>query len=58
MIQSMPVWVMTPSTPVLAMTAFWLALAVLGMGLYPQPFAEIMHASVNELLKHLSISKL
>ena len=35
-----------------------LALAVLGMGLYPQPFAEIMHASVNELLKHLSISKL
>ena len=33
-------------------------MAVLGMGLYPQPFAEIMHASVNELLKHLSISKL
>ena len=27
-----------------------LALAVLGMGLYPLPFTEVMHASVNELL--------
>jgi NADH-quinone oxidoreductase subunit M len=35
-----------------------LALAVLGMGLYPLPLTEIMHASVNELLKHLAVSKL
>jgi len=35
-----------------------LALAVLGMGLYPLPFTEVMHASVNELLKHLAASKL
>jgi NADH-quinone oxidoreductase subunit M len=35
-----------------------LAIAVLGMGLYPLPFTEIMHASVNELLKHVAISKL
>jgi NADH-quinone oxidoreductase subunit M len=35
-----------------------LALAVLGMGLYPLPLTEVMHASVNELLKHLAASKL
>jgi NADH-quinone oxidoreductase subunit M len=35
-----------------------LALAVLGMGLYPLPLTEVMHASVNELLKHLAVSKL
>ena len=35
-----------------------LALAVLGMGVYPLPFTEVMHASVNELLKHLAASKL
>jgi len=35
-----------------------LALAVLGMGLYPLPFTEVMHASVNDLLKHLTASKL
>ena len=35
-----------------------LAIAVLGMGLYPLPFTEIMHASVNELLKHVAVSKL
>jgi NADH-quinone oxidoreductase subunit M len=35
-----------------------LALAVLGMGLYPQPFTEVMHASVNDLLQHLTVSKL
>ena len=35
-----------------------LALAVLGMGLYPLPFTEVMHASVNELLKHVAVSKL
>jgi NADH-quinone oxidoreductase subunit M len=35
-----------------------LALTVLGMGLYPLPFGEIMHASVNELLVHVARSKL
>jgi len=35
-----------------------LALAVLGMGLYPLPFTEVMHASVNGLLQHLAVSKL
>lgn len=35
-----------------------LALMVLGMGLYPLPFSEIMHASVNDLLVHVARSKL
>ena len=35
-----------------------LAIAVLWLGLYPAPFTEIMHASVNELLKHVAVSKL
>jgi NADH-quinone oxidoreductase subunit M len=35
-----------------------LAIAVLWLGLHPAPFTEIMHASVNELLKHLAMSKL
>jgi NADH-quinone oxidoreductase subunit M len=34
-----------------------LAIAVLGMGLYPLPFADIMHASVNDLQVHLAIHK-
>ncbi len=35
-----------------------LAIAVLGMGLRPQPFTEIMHSSVNQLLQHVSTSKI
>lgn len=35
-----------------------LALAVLGMGLYPLPFSEILHVSVNDLLVHAARSKL
>jgi NADH-quinone oxidoreductase subunit M len=35
-----------------------LAIAVLWMGIHPAPFTEIMHSSVNDLLKHLSVSKL
>src|SRR6185312_14422828 len=31
-----------------------LAAAVLLMGIYPLPFTEVMHASVNELLKHVA----
>lgn len=35
-----------------------LAITVLGMGVYPLPFAEIMHTSVNDLLVHVARSKL
>ena len=35
-----------------------LALGTLGMGLYPQPFTEVMHSSVNELLRHIAVSKI
>ncbi len=35
-----------------------LALCVLGMGLYPFPFTDVMHASVDNLLKHVAVSKL
>jgi len=35
-----------------------LALCVLGMGIYPFPFTDVMHASVDHLLKHVAITKL
>ena len=35
-----------------------LAACVLVMGLYPQPFTEVMHATVNDLLAHVAVSKL
>jgi len=35
-----------------------LALAVLVMGLWPNPFAEVLHTSVNDLLNHVAQSKL
>jgi len=35
-----------------------LAIAVLGMGVYPLPFTEVMHGSVNNLLAHVAQSKL
>ncbi|MBI2295788.1 MAG: NADH-quinone oxidoreductase subunit M [Betaproteobacteria bacterium] len=35
-----------------------LALAVLVMGVWPNPFAEVLHASVNDLLNHVTQSKL
>jgi NADH-quinone oxidoreductase subunit M len=35
-----------------------LAAAVLAMGVYPFPFTDIMHASVDDLLKHVAVSKL
>ena len=34
-----------------------LAIAVLFMGVYPLPFTEVMHASVNELLRHVALPK-
>ncbi|MCB1926622.1 MAG: NADH-quinone oxidoreductase subunit M [Rhodocyclaceae bacterium] len=35
-----------------------LAACVLVMGLYPQPFTAVMHATVNDLLAHVAVSKL
>lgn len=35
-----------------------LAVCVLVMGLYPFPFTEVMHVSVDNLLKHVAVSKL
>ena len=35
-----------------------LAIAVLWLGVHPAPFTEIMHASVNDLLRHVAASKL
>src|SRR3569833_2276971 len=34
-----------------------LAIAVLAMGVYPAPFTDTMQTSVNDLLKHVAISK-
>ena len=34
-----------------------LAAAVLFMGVYPRPFTEVMHGSVNELLRHIGTPK-
>jgi NADH-quinone oxidoreductase subunit M len=35
-----------------------LAVAVLALGLYPAPVVDVMHASVENLLQHITISKL
>ena len=35
-----------------------LALGALGMGIYPYPFTEVMHSSVNELLRHVAVSQI
>jgi NADH-quinone oxidoreductase subunit M len=35
-----------------------LAAAVLAMGIYPLPITEVMHASVEELLRHVAQPKL
>jgi NADH-quinone oxidoreductase subunit M len=41
---------------------FWLltvlVVAVLALGIYPKPFTDVMHASVADLLAHVSQSKL
>jgi NADH-quinone oxidoreductase subunit M len=34
-----------------------LAAAVLWMGVYPLPFTEVMHSSVNDLLRHVALPK-
>ena len=35
-----------------------LAICVLGMGLYPKPFSDVMNPSVTELLSHVGVSKI
>ncbi|MDH5471461.1 MAG: NADH-quinone oxidoreductase subunit M [Gammaproteobacteria bacterium] len=35
-----------------------LAIAVLALGLWPAPVVDVMHASVNNLLQHVAVSKL
>jgi NADH-quinone oxidoreductase subunit M len=35
-----------------------LAAAVLLMGVYPRPFTEVMHGAVNELLRHIAVTKI
>ncbi len=35
-----------------------LAVLVLAMGLYPKPFSDVMHVSVDALLKHVAVGKL
>jgi NADH-quinone oxidoreductase subunit M len=35
-----------------------LAICVLFMGIYPAPFTEVLHVSVNDLLAHVAKSKL
>jgi len=35
-----------------------LAVAVLAMGLYPKPFTDVMHTSVDALIKHVAVSKI
>jgi NADH-quinone oxidoreductase subunit M len=35
-----------------------LAIAVLWMGIYPAPFAEVLHASVDDLISHVMQSKI
>ncbi|WP_153108817.1 NADH-quinone oxidoreductase subunit M [Propionivibrio limicola] len=35
-----------------------LAVGALGMGVYPYPFTEVLHSSVNELLRHVAVSKI
>jgi len=35
-----------------------LAAAVLWLGVYPKPFTDVMHVSVDGLLKHVAVSKI
>ena len=35
-----------------------LAVAVLAMGIWPLPVLDLMHASVNDLLRHVAIPKI
>ena len=39
-------------------TMWFIAIAVLWMGLYPKPFTDASNASVSELLRHVQTSKI
>ena len=45
-------------TPVLATVLVSLAVLVLAMGIYPKPFTDVMHVSVDALIKHVAVGKL
>ena len=49
---------LTDITPREFLVLALLAGGALGMGLYPLPFTEIMHSSVEELLRHVAASKI
>ncbi|MBS1270420.1 MAG: NADH-quinone oxidoreductase subunit M [Gammaproteobacteria bacterium] len=49
---------LTDATPREAFFLALLALAVLGLGVWPDPFLEIVHASVENLVTQVSITKL
>ena len=49
---------LTDITPREFLVLALLAVGALGMGLYPLPFTEIMHSSVEELLRHVAASKI
>jgi NADH-quinone oxidoreductase subunit M len=49
---------LTDATPREILYLSILALAVLAMGLWPYPFLDLTHASVEQLLKHVAVSKL
>jgi NADH-quinone oxidoreductase subunit M len=49
---------LTDATPREIVFLTLLAVAVLAMGLWPYPFLDVMHASVNHLLQQATISKL
>jgi len=48
---------LTDLNPRETLTLGVLAAAVIFMGVYPLPFTEVMHASVNELLRHVALPK-
>ena len=49
---------LTDITPREFLVLSLLAAGALGMGLYPAPFTDIMHSSVEELLRHVAASKI
>ena len=50
-------WAVVPTVARWLAVLASLAVAVLFMGIYPLPFTDVMHAAVNELLRHVALSK-
>lgn len=55
-VRSAAVAALTDVTPREAVFLVMLTVAVLGMGLWPNPFLDVMHASVNHLLQQVDLS--